>query len=309
MAVPGAASAPRRSRRRARSHRALAVGGPIVALAVLVVLLVSRRDQFASAFHAAPLWLLASVALLQLVALVSRSEAWNVCVGAAGATVTRRRLYRAAGLGGLASLINGQFGVAARIAALRRSAPDECPRVPALIAAELPILAVEAGLAALTSFTLIGPLGLPWWAPVICLAATGGVLLGLRRAARSRTEGFWSGLAVLRSLDGRGRIVALILIAVLAQIARNWLALHAIGVDASLLDAIAVLIAMVTLSQLPIGPSVGAAAVVLILGAQGVALTAAAGLLLTATGTAGALCYAAWALADGAWQGRQAQAA
>jgi hypothetical protein len=62
-----------------------------------------------------------------------------------------------------------------------------------------------------------------------------------------------------------------------------------------------VLIAMVTLSQLPIGPSVGAAAVVLILGADGAALTAAAGVLLTATGTAGALAYASWAGIDRLW--------
>ena len=92
--------------------------------------------------------------------------------------------------------------------------------------------------------------------------------------------------------------MVLILIAVFAQIARNWLALHALGVDASLFDAIAVLIAMVTLSQLPIGPSVGAAAVVLILGANGVALTAAAGVLLSATGMVGTLCFGGWALAD-----------
>ena len=80
-----------------------------------------------------------------------------------------------------------------------------------------------------------------------------------------------------------------------AQIARNWLVLRALGVDASIFDATAVLIAMVVLSQLPIGPSVGAAAVVMILGAGGVALTAAAGVLLTATGIAGALCFALWA--------------
>jgi hypothetical protein len=60
-------------------------------------------------------------------------------------------------------------------------------------------------------------------------------------------------------------------------------------------DATAVLIAMVLLSQLPIGPSVGAAAVVAILGADGVALVPAFGVLLTATGTAGAVGYAAWA--------------
>jgi len=292
-----------------RSRRAFAIGGPIVAAVIVFAVVARRRDEFVGALHAAPLWLLGAVAALQLLALVSRSEAWNVCVAAAGATVTRRRLYRAAGIGGLASLLNGQLGVAARIAVLRRSAPKECPRIPALVAAEVPILAVEAALAAVTSFTLVGPLGLPWWSPLICLTLVGGILMGLRSAASRRTEGFWSGLAVLRSLDGRGRIVALILVAVLAQIARNWIALHAIGVDASPLDAIAVLIAMVTLSQLPIGPSVGAAAVVLILGAQGVALTAAAGILLTATGTVGALGYAAWALADGAWEGRQARLA
>jgi hypothetical protein len=58
---------------------------------------------------------------------------------------------------------------------------------------------------------------------------------------------------------------------------------------------------MVVLSQLPIGPSVGAAAVVMILGTGGVALTAAAGVLLTATGTVGGLCFAGWAGADRLW--------
>jgi hypothetical protein len=77
--------------------------------------------------------------------------------------------------------------------------------------------------------------------------------------------------------------------------------LHAVGVDASFFDAIAVLIAVVTLGQLPIGPSVGAAAAVLILGRDGVAATAAAGLLMTVTGTVGGLCFAGWAGADSLW--------
>jgi hypothetical protein len=77
--------------------------------------------------------------------------------------------------------------------------------------------------------------------------------------------------------------------------------LHAVGVDASFFDSIAVLIAVVALAQLPIGPSVGAAAAVLILGSDGVAAAAAAGVLLTATGTFGGLCFAAWAGADKLW--------
>ena len=90
-----------------------------------------------------------------------------------------------------------------------------------------------------------------------------------------------------------------------AQIFRNWLLLHAVGVDASFFDAIAVLIAVVTLGQLPVGSSVGAAAAVLILGSQGVAAAAAAGVLLTATGTVGGLCFAAWAGADKLWSLRR----
>jgi hypothetical protein len=95
---------------------------------------------------------------------------------------------------------------------------------------------------------------------------------------------------------------------VLAQVARNWLLLRAVGVDASLFDAIAVLIAVVSLGQLPFGLSVGAAASVLILGPHGVAAAAAAGVLLTATGTVGGLAFAAWAALDTALCDRRVRA-
>jgi uncharacterized membrane protein YbhN (UPF0104 family) len=88
---------------------------------------------------------------------------------------------------------------------------------------------------------------------------------------------------------------------VVAQVLRNWILLHAVGVNASLFDAVAVLIAVVTLGQLPLGPSVGAAAAVLILGRDGVAAAAAAGVLMTVTGTIGGLCFAAWAGCDRLW--------
>ena len=98
-------------------------------------------------------------------------------------------------------------------------------------------------------------------------------------------------------------MVAFVLVAVLAQVGRNWLLLNAVGVHASFFDAIAVLIAVVTLGQLPVGPAVGAAAAVLILGSDGVAASAAAGVLMTATGTAGALGFACWAGLDRVWAG------
>jgi uncharacterized membrane protein YbhN (UPF0104 family) len=294
------------SRRPGRRRAVTTVVGALVATGVLAYVLSSRRHEFGEALQAAPVAILAVATALQLVALVARTEAWHVCVTAAGGQAGRRCLYRAAGVGYLASQLTSHLATAARIAALRRSAPDESPRVPALIAAEVPIITIEGVLAVLTSFTLVGPLGLPWWLPLVLLALAALVVAGLGNVANRWREGFWSGLAVLRSVHAGVGVVGLVLVAVFAQIARNWLVLHAVGVDASVFDAIAVLIVMVTLSQLPIGPSLGAASVVMILGSNGVALAAAAGVLLTATGAAGAFAYAAWAGADRLWTLRPA---
>lgn len=289
----------------ARSRRGtLTVLGTIVVAVALALVLAGRWRQFTTALAGAPLWTLSIAAGLHVLSLVSRSEAWTVCIRAAGSTVSRRGVYRAASAGYVGNLVNGEVGFAMRIASLRRSAPRESPRTLALAATELPIVAIEAALAALTSFTLVGPLGLPWWLPLAAFAGITAVLLGLRWVAVRRPRGWRAGLAVLGDGRARLRIVALVLGAILAQIARNWLLLQASGVDASVLDATAVLIAVAVLSPLPLGPSVGAGAAVLILGANGVPAVAAAGLLLTATGAAGALSYAGWALADRLWAAR-----
>jgi uncharacterized membrane protein YbhN (UPF0104 family) len=281
-----------------RRRVAVTVAGSLATAAALAFVVDSHRHEFAQALSSASIWILLVAVALQAVALLARTESWHLTIEAAGGTVARRVLYRASSLQVLGGVVNGHLGVAVRIGALRRSSPQVSPQVPTLIAAEFPILAVEAGLAALTSFTLIGPLGLPWWAPVIAIAAVAVVGAALRWLARGNGRDLWNGLAVLRSASSGSRVVVLVLVAVFAQIFRNWMLLHGVGVHASFFDAIAVLIAVVTLSQLPVGPSVGAAAAVLILGHDGVAGTAAAGLLLTVTGTIGGLCFAAWSGTD-----------
>ena len=286
-----------------RRRVSITVVGSVATAAVLVFLLAGRRDEFAAALSGAPWWVLVATVLVQIVGLLARSEAWHLTIQAAGGTVDRRILYRASSVQVLGGVLNAQVGVAARIAALRRSSPVVSPQVPTLIAAEFPILAIEAALAALTSFTLIAPLGLPWWLPLVAIGVIALASTGLRHLALRKGRELWHGLAVLRSLRGGSLVVAFVLVAVFAQIFRNWLLLHAVGVDASLFDAIAVLIAVVTLAQLPVGPSVGAAAAVLILGSDGVAAAAAAGVLMTATGTVGGLCFAGWAAGDRVWYG------
>ena len=281
----------------------LSVAGALAVTCLLGFVIAGRRHEFVTALSSAPLALVGAAVALQIVALLSRSEAWLVSVRAAGAHISRRLLFRAAGVGYLASVINGSVGMAARITSLRRAAPDDTPRVPALVAAELPIITVEICLAAIFSFTLVSPLGVPWWIPAIAIVAMIGAVLGLRRLSDKRRTGLWSGLAVMRSTGG-GRLIAFTLLAVCSQVLRNWLMLHAIGENVSIFDAMALLIAMFTLGQLPIGPSIGPAAAVLILGTHGVALSAAAGVLLAVSGMIGSMAYAGWALADRLAAGR-----
>jgi uncharacterized membrane protein YbhN (UPF0104 family) len=281
-----------------RHPKLVGIGFATIVTAVVVIALWGKRHDFATAIERTPLWLLGCAVLLQIVALLTRTEAWRICVLAAGGTIGRRRLYRASSMGYVGSLVNAQLGTAARIAALRRSAPEESPRIAPLLTAEVPIMVVEGMLAAIASVTLIAPLGLPWWGPIGFLAVALLVSSGLRSLARGTGRGLRRGLHVMRSLNGSATIIALILVATFAQIGRNWLVLHGVGVDVSVFDATAVLIAQVTLAQLPLGPSTGAASTVLILGPHGVAAVAAAGVLLTVTGTVGGGLFALWALQD-----------
>ena len=282
-----------------RTHpKPITIAGRLLGAGALMVGLADKRGAFAAALGSVPIWTLAVAAALHVVWLVARSEAWYVCVGAAGGTVGRRRLYRAASVGYLGNLFNAQFGLATRITALRRSAPADSPPASVLVAAEVPIVIVEAALAALMSFTLVAPLGVPWWAPLIAVAVTAGVFAGARSIARDHRQGAWRGLAIMRGLAGRRRIVALVVLAVTIQVARNWFLLRAVGVDASLLDSVALLIAMAVFGLLPLGPGAGAATTMLILGADGVAATAAAGALLTMTGVVATFAFAGWAFVD-----------
>ena len=222
----------------ARRHStAITILGSLATAAALAYVLSGRLDEFADALSDAAIGVLAVAALLQIVALLARSEAWHLTIGAAGGTVGRRVLYRASSMQVLGGMINGQLGVAARIAALRHSSPEVSPQVPTLIAAEFPILAVEGMLAALASFTLVEPLGLPWWLPLIGVAVIAAVSAGLRQLALRQARKLWKGLAVLRSLGGGSRVIGFVLVAVFAQIFRNWLLLQAVGVDASFFDA------------------------------------------------------------------------
>jgi uncharacterized membrane protein YbhN (UPF0104 family) len=292
-----------------RHQKAILIVGSLVTAGIILALLWGRRDEFATAISDVPAHVLVATSLLQVLGLVGRSESWHQAVRAAGARVSRRVLFRASAMQVLGSIINGQLGVAMRIAALRRSSPEVTPKIPTLIAAEFPIVAVELMFAAVASFTLVGPLGIPWWTPIAAFGAALGIGWGMRHLSHRPGRDLWAGLTVLRHPRGASLLTAALLVAILCQVLRNWMLLHAVGVDASFWDAVAVLIAVATLAQLPTGPAAGAAAAVLILGSEGFAATAAAGVLMTVTGTIGGLLFAAWSGGDRLWAFRRSRRA
>src|SRR4051794_41741800 len=145
----------------AGAHRKLVTAaGTLLTLGALAMVLAGRWGAFADAAVGASPWLLAAAIALHVGSLLARSEAWYRSVHAAGGTVSRRRLYRAASVGFVGNIVNGELGFALRIASLRRSAPSEVPKIMTVAATEVPLVVVEVSLATLASFTLVEPLGL-----------------------------------------------------------------------------------------------------------------------------------------------------
>jgi hypothetical protein len=78
-----------------RRRTLITIVGSVATAAALAFLLAGRREEFTAALSSAAAWVLAVTALLQIVALLARSEAWHLAIRAAGGTVDRRVLYRA----------------------------------------------------------------------------------------------------------------------------------------------------------------------------------------------------------------------
>ena len=116
-------------------------GGVLVAIA-LAIGLAGHGHEFVMALGSAPIWVLGAAVALHVIWLVARSEAWSVCIDAAGGSVSRRRLYHASSIGYLGNIFNGQFGLAVRIAALRRTAPAECPPTARLARSRFSLAAI-----------------------------------------------------------------------------------------------------------------------------------------------------------------------
>src|SRR4051812_49820297 len=82
-----------------RHPRLVGIGLATIVTAVIVIALWGQREDFATAIEKAPLWLLGCAVLLQIVALLTRTEAWRGCLLAAGGGGWGPGAYRSPGTG------------------------------------------------------------------------------------------------------------------------------------------------------------------------------------------------------------------
>jgi hypothetical protein len=251
----------------------------ILAMGALVGLCVLRHDALATAVATVPVDALVVLAGLHLVSLVARSEAWRLSLAAiAGAPPSRAAIHAANAGAFVAGALEPHTAMPARVALLRRLAPGETPHPAHVAVADVPIFLLEvAGASAMLALTGA------WWAPLGAAA----VLVGARLAAGRRGT---RGLAVLTDVRGRLALAGLVGCVVACGVARVWVALAVVHLDASPASAAAAFAALGVFGLLPLGPSAPPGALLVVSGGAGAAL--GAGLALSATSIAAVLVYA-----------------
>ena len=165
-----------------------------------------------------------------------------------------------------------------------------------MITADGTLLIVEAFItvALLVACSLIA--GLSWYWPMLFLlasaAAMGGVVL-LRRRFASRD--FVRAFDVLSHAQHRITLTLLLVVVLTIQPVRFYVALHAVGLDATAIESLLTFVTTSVINILPVGPgpaSVGAA--VSVFGDDGLGAATASGLVLAATAFVAAGLYSIW---------------
>ena len=238
-----------------------------------------------------------ALVLLHLVALVLRAEAWEMCVRAAGSPVGRRDLHASSAFRFLADTIVPTYvGAWVRVAILKKLDPERAPTVGQMVSADVILLLVEAGITLVLITLAVGNSSVDAWlipafAGMLVVVAGVGWALRHRVAERPFARTF-------RVLRGRGRpatLTALLAAVLLLQPVRFYLALEAVGLEPTAVEALVTFLITSVYGVLPIGPgpsSIGAATTVF--GRDNLAQAGAAGLILASTAVVAAALYSVY---------------
>jgi uncharacterized membrane protein YbhN (UPF0104 family) len=261
----------------------------IISSAIVTGILVWRlADRFHSVTHALRgiSWLtIAACVACGLVAAIIRSEAWRLCLHAAGATsVPRREIHSASAPNFLVGTLTVPIlGPLTRIAILRRLDPTRAPTLTQMIAADSPALSIEAALIVILFAFSSSAFGLPDWLPILAVVAVIALFATLYVLRARFAHRRWAhGLDILTQPRRALLLVLLLASVIILQLLRMWLMLHVVGLHTSITITGLIFVASAGLNILAIGLAAGPAATLAIVGASHESLALAAGVAMTA---------------------------
>jgi hypothetical protein len=289
-----ARDSPAPPQRGSRFRAVLAVVGPVAILGVLAYLLVTHWHEIATAGKRLSFGQLVLVTALAFVTLVARTEAVVACLAAMGSRPRRRDIHAANSLTFLAATVNHYVSSIVRAALVKRLDRERAPTIPQMIMVDASTTLIEGLLVLVLIIVSAGTLNLDWWLPVLALlagiCALASALFARRRFARLQ---LLRGLDVLAHSSQRLRVSALMVAVIVCQVVRTLIVLRAVGLNPSLLQAVATFVAAGAISSLLAGPGAGTAgAPLLVFGHQSVGASAAAGLILSITAILAGAVYA-----------------
>lgn len=298
-----------RERKLERREVITGILGPLIAIGVLVVALWSSFDEIAEATKLVSTRALAALALLHLVALLLRAEAWGRCVGAAGAPVESRLLHSSSALRFLAdTVVPTYIGAWVRIGLVRRyDAPRAAvpgatptPTIGQMFTADGLMLLVEAVLTVGLVTIAVLTSSLEWWWIVAFGAfvlVAGWIVRQVFRRYEDRE--FAKTARVLERSGERYRLAALLAVVLTIQPIRFYVAFKALGLDPSMSDALLAFLLTTVFNALPIGPGPSSiAASAALFSGHGIERAASAGIVLLGTAIVAALIYSVYGAAD-----------
>lgn len=294
--------------RKGRLRLALSVVVPLAVVGLFAYVLVGNSEEISRAVKRTSLGQLVLVTALAFVTLVARSEAVVACLNAMGARPERRDIHASNSLTFLAATINHYASSIVRAALLRRIDRKRSPTISQMIMVDTSTTLIEALVVGLLIIASANALKLEWWAPaLILLGCLLGVAVALATRRRFAHRDMFRGLDVL--VHSRQRVVvgALMVIVIVAQVARTLIVLKAVGLQPTVLQAVATFVAGGLLSSLFAGPGAGSAGGPLIVfGHNHVAASAAAGIELSITLLLAGIVYALLGGPMFLWRLRQA---
>jgi hypothetical protein len=287
-------SSPTTSARR-RLRAVLSIGVPLVVLGVLVYVIAAHgHDIVETAKRLKPSELVAITALA-LVSLICRTEAVIVCLDAMPGTRPERvDVHSANSLTFVASNINHYFSAIVRGALVKRLDASRAPTIPQMVVVDTATGLIEALVVAVLVVASAATLGLVWWVPaLIVVAGVAGVIVVIVLRRRFGHVNLLRGLDVFSDVR-RTLIVSLLMIVVIVcQVLRTLIVLRAVGLQPSLIQAVATFVAGGVLSSLFAGPGAGTAGgPLLVFGHHHLAAAATAGLVLSITMLIAGILYA-----------------